>query len=186
MPSKSKAQHNLMEAVAHSPKFARKVGISQKVGKEFAQADKGKIFKSGGLYANIHAKRERIAKGSGERMRKPGAEGAPSKQDFIDSAKTAKKKDGGLSLTVGRGEKLPTSQGAGLTAKGRAKANRETGSNLKAPAPNPKSEKEKGRKKSFCARMSGVVKNAKGDAPRAKASLRRWNCKDGGTVKKNY
>ena len=185
MPSKSKAQHNLMEAVAHSPKFARKVGISQKVGKEFAQADKGKTFKSGGLYANIHAKRERIAKGSGERMRKPGAEGAPSKQDFINSAKTAKKKEGGLSLSVGRGEKLPTSQGAGLTAKGRAKANRATGSNLQAPAPNPKTEKEKGRKKSFCARMSGVVKNAKGDAPRAKASLRRWNCKDGGKVK-NY
>jgi hypothetical protein len=44
-----------------------------------------------GLYANIHAKRERIKNGSGERMRKPGDEGAPSKQDFINSAKTAKK-----------------------------------------------------------------------------------------------
>jgi hypothetical protein len=49
----------------------------------------------GGLYANIHAKQKRIAKGSGERMRKPGAEGAPSKQNFIDAAKTVKKKDGG-------------------------------------------------------------------------------------------
>lgn len=45
-----------------------------------------------GLYANIHAKKERIKKGSGESMRKPGAPGAPSKQDFIKSAKTAKKK----------------------------------------------------------------------------------------------
>jgi hypothetical protein len=45
-----------------------------------------------GLYANIHAKRERIKKGSGESMRKPGAPGAPSKKDFIKSAKTAKKK----------------------------------------------------------------------------------------------
>ncbi len=45
-----------------------------------------------GLYANIHAKRKRIASGSGEKMRKPGAKGAPSKQDFIKSAKTAKKK----------------------------------------------------------------------------------------------
>jgi len=44
-----------------------------------------------GLYANIHAKQERIAKGSGEKMRKPGSKGAPSKQDFIKSAKTAKK-----------------------------------------------------------------------------------------------
>lgn len=44
-----------------------------------------------GLYANIHAKRDRIKEGSGEKMRKPGAKGAPSKQDFMDAAKTAKK-----------------------------------------------------------------------------------------------
>jgi hypothetical protein len=44
-----------------------------------------------GLYDNINAKRKRIAQGSGEKMRKPGTKGAPSKQDFIDSAKTAKK-----------------------------------------------------------------------------------------------
>ena len=44
-----------------------------------------------GLYANIHAKRKRINAGSGEKMRKVGSEGAPSKQDFVDSAKTAKK-----------------------------------------------------------------------------------------------
>jgi hypothetical protein len=44
-----------------------------------------------GLYANIHAKRERIKAGSGEKMRKPGAKGAPSAKDFRDSAKTAKK-----------------------------------------------------------------------------------------------
>jgi hypothetical protein len=44
-----------------------------------------------GLYANINAKRQRIANGSGERMRKPGQGGAPSAKDFKDSAKTAKK-----------------------------------------------------------------------------------------------
>ena len=44
-----------------------------------------------GLYANIHAKRERIKEGSGEKMRKPGSKGAPSNKDFIKSAKTAKK-----------------------------------------------------------------------------------------------
>lgn len=42
MPSKSKSQHKLMEAVAHSPAFAKKVNIPQKVGKEFVAADKGK------------------------------------------------------------------------------------------------------------------------------------------------
>jgi hypothetical protein len=43
-----------------------------------------------GLYANIHRKRERIAEGSGEKMRKPGAKGAPTAKAFKESAKTAK------------------------------------------------------------------------------------------------
>ena len=80
-----------------------------------------------------------------------------------------------VSLSVKKGEKLPVSKGAGLTEKGRAKYNRETGSNLKAPAPNPKTKADEGRKKSFCARMSAVAANAK-DGERAKASLKRWKC----------
>jgi hypothetical protein len=80
-----------------------------------------------------------------------------------------------VSLSVGRGEKKPVSQGAGLTAKGREKYNRATGSNLKAPAPNSRTEADKGRKASFCARMGAVAAKAK-DGERAKASLRRWKC----------
>jgi hypothetical protein len=174
MPSKSKKQHNLMEAVAHNAAFAKKVGIPQKVGKDFAAADKGKKFKSGGLYANIHAKQKRIAQGSGEKMRKIGSAGAPSKKDFIDSAKTAKMKKGGVSLAIGRGEKLPVSKGAGLTAKGRAKYNAATGSHLKAPQPQGGA-----RKKSFCARMSGMpgpMKDEQGRPTRKAASLKRWKC----------
>lgn len=51
------------------------------------------LFAAGGpgLYANINAKRKRIARGSGEKMRKPGSKGAPTANDFIQSAKTAKK-----------------------------------------------------------------------------------------------
>jgi hypothetical protein len=45
-----------------------------------------------GLYANIAAKRKRIAEGSGEKMRKTGSKGAPTAKDFKDAAKTAKKK----------------------------------------------------------------------------------------------
>jgi|TARA_B100000519_G_scaffold19466_1_gene14047 hypothetical protein len=45
-----------------------------------------------GLYANIHAKRKRIAAGSGERMRKKGAKGAPTEANFRRAAKTAKKR----------------------------------------------------------------------------------------------
>jgi hypothetical protein len=44
-----------------------------------------------GLYANIHAKRKRIAEGSGEKMRKPGSKGAPTSKQFKQAAKTAKK-----------------------------------------------------------------------------------------------
>jgi len=171
MPSKSASQHRLMEAVAHNPAFAKKVGIPTKVGKDFAAADKGKKFAAGGLYENIHKKQERIAEGSGERMRKPGSKGAPTADAFRESAKTAKMKDGGPSLAVGRGEKLSVDKGAGLTQKGRDKYNRETGSHLKAPQPQGGSRKD-----SFCARMSGVVEHSKGDAPRAKASLKRWDC----------
>ena len=50
------------------------------------------MFAGGGLYANIAAKKKRIAAGSGEKMRKVGSKGAPTKADFIKSAKTAKKK----------------------------------------------------------------------------------------------
>ena len=82
----------------------------------------------------------------------------------------AKMKDGGPSLAIGRGEKLPAKQGAGLTAKGRAKYNRETGSNLKAPQPQGGKRRD-----SFCARMGPIAeKSEKGS--RARASMKRWNC----------
>ena len=50
------------------------------------------MAKQKGLYANIHAKRKRIAAGSKEKMRRPGAKGAPTKANFVRSAKTTKKK----------------------------------------------------------------------------------------------
>lgn len=55
-----------------------------------ASAPKGGSVEKPGLYANINAKKARIAAGSGEKMRKPGSKGAPSKMDFIKSARTAK------------------------------------------------------------------------------------------------
>ena len=50
------------------------------------------MYAKGGLYENIHKKQARIKAGSGETMRKPGSKGAPTKEDFIKSAKTRKKK----------------------------------------------------------------------------------------------
>jgi hypothetical protein len=48
MPSTSKKQHNFMEAIAHSPSFAKKAGVPQSVGKDFSNADKGRKFSKGG------------------------------------------------------------------------------------------------------------------------------------------
>ncbi len=62
--------------------------------KQPEDAKKYRFAKGGksGLYANIDAKKKRIANGSGEKMKKPGAKGAPTAADFRKSAKTAKKK----------------------------------------------------------------------------------------------
>lgn len=70
-------------------------------------------------------------------------------------------------LSVGRGEKLSVKAGGGLTAKGRAKYNRATGSKLKAPTKDTSNP----RHKSFCARS----KSWKGE--RGKAARRRWGCR---------
>ena len=83
----------------------------------------------------------------------------------------------GVSLSVGRGEK---SKRGGLTAKGRAKYNRATGSNLQAPVTeqNP-TGKRAARRKSFCARMKGVkgpMKDSKGRPTRKALALKRWRC----------
>ncbi len=79
-------------------------------------------------------------------------------------------KKGGPSLAVGRGEKMPVERGAGLTAKGREKYNRETGSKLKAPQPQGGPRRD-----SFCARMEPVAKKSD-EGSRARASMKRWNC----------
>jgi len=83
----------------------------------------------------------------------------------------------GVSLSVGRGEK---SKKGGLTAKGRAKYNRATGSNLKAPVTEKSpTGKRAARRKSFCARMKGVkgpMKDSKGRPTRKALALRRWKC----------
>jgi len=101
MPSKSSSQHNLMAAVAHNPAFAKKTGIPSKVGKEFVKEDAK--MAGGGLYANIAAKKQRIASGSGEKMRSAGSKGAPKSSDFANAAKTASYKEGGKSTVNAAG-----------------------------------------------------------------------------------
>ena len=86
-----------------------------------------------------------------------------------------------VSLTIGRGEKSKT---GGLTAKGRAKYNRATGSNLKAPVTGKVTpgSKAAARRKSFCARMKGMKrkltssKTANDPNSRINKALRKWRC----------
>jgi hypothetical protein len=66
------------------------LGHSIGMGNEEKQLERGGIVANKGLYYNIHQKQERIAHGSGEKMRKPGSKGAPSASDFKEAAKTAK------------------------------------------------------------------------------------------------
>ena len=69
-------------------KMPKGVKTARRDDTDFTQyAEGGKV----GLYANINAKRKRIAAGSKEKMRKPGSKGAPTNQAFVNSAKTAKK-----------------------------------------------------------------------------------------------
>jgi len=88
-----------------------------------------------------------------------------------------KKRKKSVSLSLGRGEKSRT---GGLTAKGRAKYNRATGSNLKAPVTGKvkRGSKAAARRRSFCARMSGVKGPMKknGKPTRKALALRKWKC----------
>lgn len=75
------------------------------------------------------------------------------------------------------------SKSGGLNAKGRRSYNKQSGGNLKPPAPNPKTKSEKGRKASFCARMKGMKKKltskktARDPNSRINKSLRKWKCR---------
>ena len=71
MPSKSKKQHNLMEAVAHNKAFAKKVGIPQSVGKDFSEADKGRSFKQGGVNMKKKSVNPAMSMMRGRAMRRP-------------------------------------------------------------------------------------------------------------------
>jgi hypothetical protein len=88
MPSTSKKQHNFMEAIAHNPAFAKKVGIKQSVGKDFAEADKEKKFSSGGLNM-INRNITRYGRVLG------ASKGVPA----VDLTKHIGKKEGGIMAT---------------------------------------------------------------------------------------
>jgi len=92
MPSSSKKQHNFMEAIAHSPSFAKKVGVPMSVGKDFSKADKGRKFSKGGDMMNSKMK---MFEKSGKDMEKGMREG--SKADMaMDKKQMMGMKKGGM------------------------------------------------------------------------------------------
>jgi len=106
MPSTSKKQHNFMEAVAHSPEFAKKAGVPQSVGKEFSKADKGKTFKRGGEMAESKA----MMKKEVSFMKKKGAPASMLKHESAEME--GMKKGGKIKKMAMGGMTAPAPAGA--------------------------------------------------------------------------
>jgi len=148
-----------------------------------------------GLWANIHAKQNRIKHGSGEKMRKPGSKGAPSAQNFKDAATEAanpaqqaaiaiaKKKEQGIDEDWNKVNKKDKTSGMSQKAVN-AYRRENPGSKLKTavttkPSKLKAGSKDAKRRKSFCARMSGnkgPMKKPNGKPTPKALALRRWNC----------
>ena len=117
MPSTSKKQHNFMAAVANSPAFAKKAGVPQSVGKEFATADKGKKFSTGGHMATTKM---------GKPTMKPGMstakDGMKKPTPMADTSMMSMKK-GGMPMKIKDGKKVPIfmAKGGGIESKGKTK-----------------------------------------------------------------
>ena len=113
MPSSSKKQHNFMQAVAHSPSFAKKVGVPQSVGKEFSNADKGRKFAKGG---DMKESKQMVKKEIGF-MKKAGAPKSMIKHEMAEAKGYAK----GGATSLAKHASMPASRAhAGLKSGGMA------------------------------------------------------------------
>lgn len=119
MPSTSKAQHNLMAMVANDPAAAKRMGISQKVGREFTQADKGRKFKEGG---DMKESKAMMGKELAF-MKKKGAPKAMIKHEMAEAK--GMKKGGATKKMMGGGMAYKsggyTSAADGIASKGKTK-----------------------------------------------------------------
>jgi len=117
MPSVSKKQHNFMEAIAHNPSFAKKVGIKQSVGKEFASADKGKTFKQGGDMAES----KKMVKKEVAFMQKKGAPKSMIKHEMAEAGMKKMAKGGFASPSKMGAVKTAAPSRDGVATKGKTK-----------------------------------------------------------------
>jgi hypothetical protein len=123
MPSTSKKQHNFMAAIANNPKFAKKVGVPQSVGKDFNNADKGKTFKEGGMMKPVNMKKNPgVAKLPTAVRNKMGfmKEGGMAHKDIAKDKPMMKKV--AAKAVKGHEKKLHgMAKGGGIEAKGKTK-----------------------------------------------------------------
>jgi hypothetical protein len=125
MPSTSKKQHNFMAAVANSPKFAKKVGVPQSVGKDFSAADKGRKFSKGGDMKSVDMKKNpgmaklpTAVRNKMGFMKDGGVAKADMKQDKKMMQKAVNKHEGRLH----KGSPMTKlSAGGGIESKGKTK-----------------------------------------------------------------
>ena len=115
MPSTSRKQHNFMEAVAHNPAFAKKVGVPQSVGKDFSSADKGRKFSKGG---DMKESKSMIKKEIGFMK----AKGAPKSMLKHEQSEMGAMKRGGSVATSKMGKvKTAAPSRDGIAQKGKTK-----------------------------------------------------------------
>jgi hypothetical protein len=123
VPSHSKKQHDLMQAVAHNPEFAKKTGIPQKVGRDFVEADKGRKFNRGGDMKESKAM-------MGKEVAFMKKKGAPKSMIKHEMAEMGMKKGGAAKKMMGGG-KAYSAGGYTRAADGIAKKGKTKGTQVK-------------------------------------------------------
>ena len=124
MPSKTKAQHNFMAAVANNPAFAKKAGVPQSVGKEFSNADKGRKFSKGGDMKSENMMMKKEGRGMAKAdMTKKGMPAALAKHAGMPASKAHKglKAGGSVGTTKMGAVRTAAPSINGIASKGKTK-----------------------------------------------------------------
>jgi hypothetical protein len=144
MPSVSKKQHNFMEAIAHSPSFAKKVGVPQKVGQDFASADKGRKFSKGG---DTMATKMSMFEKSGKDIEKRGMKEGSKADMALDKKQMMGMKKGGMTMAAMKKGGMKKMSAGGVTASAMEK--------VRTAAPSRDGLAEKGKTRGMQVKMAG-------------------------------
>ena len=143
MPSSSRKQHNFMEAVAHSPAFAKKVGVPQSVGKDFSNADKGRKFSKGG---DTMATAKKVA---------PSPMGKPVMKPGMSTAKDGMKKPTPMAKTDMSGSMMGMKKGGAAKKMASGGMAASSMGKVRTAAPSRDGVADKGKTKGMQIKMAG-------------------------------